>query len=235
MTARRHAVAHVFVDDITSPVLDGPDEHHLVRVLRVRPGEAVTVSDGRGSWRSCVMSDRSKLEPVDGVVHQEMAITRPVTVAFGITKSDKPDLVVQKLTEIGVDHIAPVVLDRSVVRWDDDKISHQHERFRRVSREAAMQSRQVFLPNVHRIAANLDTLLETSLFEDQWGAVALAEPGGTDDLGDVSAAIIGPEGGFSERELALVERRVSLVGGILRAETAAIVAGALLIHARSGS
>lgn len=232
MTVRRHAAAHVFVRDLADPVLEDPDAHHLLRVLRVRPGETVSVSNGTGAWRTCVMSSRSELEPVDDTVHSESASTRPITVAFGVTKSDKPEVVVQKLTELGVDHIVPVLLDHSVVRWDDDKVERQHERFSKVSREAAMQSRQVFLPSVHRVVSDLETLLANPLMKGQWGLVALADPDGSSEMAGVSALIIGSEGGFSQRELDLVDARVSLVGGVLRAETAAIAAGVLLANAR---
>ena len=233
MTSRRHAAAHVFVRDLALPVLEDSDAHHLLRVLRVRPGETVTVSNGRGEWRTCSMSSRSELEPIDDMLHAEPVAARPITVAFGVTKSDKPEIVVQKLTELGVDHIVPVMLDHSVVRWDGDKIERHHERFVKVSREAAMQSRQVFLSVVHRVVPDLDTLLTEPLMTGQWGLVALADPDGSSELNGVSALILGPEGGFSERELALVDARVSLVGGVLRAETAAIAAGVLLAKERT--
>ncbi len=231
MIERRRASAHVFVTDLESPLLEPDDEHHVVRVLRVRPGEIVTVSDGRGSWRVCTMGDKGSLVPSDDVVHREQTRARPVTVVFGVTKSDKPEAVVQKLTELGVDHIVPVVLDHSVVRWDDDKIDRQHERFIKVAREAAMQSRQVDLPTVHRVEPNLDSALRSLESGGQWGRIVLAEPGGIDSFDGVSAVIIGPEGGFSARERDLVTTTVELPGGILRAETAAVAAGALLVQA----
>lgn len=232
MTIRRRAAAHVFVGEIESIVLESADQHHVERVLRVRAGETVTVSDGRGSWRVCKMGDRHALVPTDDVIHSEVPTTRPITIVFGVTKSDKPETVVQKATELGVDYIVPVVLDHSVVRWDADKIDRQHERFVKVAREAAMQSRHVFLPTVHRVQPNLESVLRHSVLSQQWGSVALAEPGGHPGLDGVSTLIIGPEGGFSDRELTLVERRVELPGGVLRAETAAIAAAVLLAQSR---
>jgi 16S rRNA (uracil1498-N3)-methyltransferase len=233
MTARRHAAAHVFVGDIARPVLEEIDAHHLLRVLRVRSGETVTVSDGRGSWRVCVMATNAELVPMDDTLHHESVSNHPMTVAFGVTKGDKPEIVVQKLTELGVEHIVPVQMDHSVVRWDDDKIDRHHERFEKVSREAAMQSRQIFLPSVHRVMSNLGALVSDSLMLTQWGTVALADPDGSDGVDEVSALIVGPEGGFSARELDLVKTRVALTGGVLRAETAAIAAGVLLAAARN--
>lgn len=233
MTVRRRAAAHVFVGDLADPVLEGADEHHLVRVLRVRAGQTVTVSDGRGAWRVCVMTGRGGLAAADDVIHTELAPSRSITVAFGLMKSDKPETVVQKLTELGVDGIAPVVTDHSVVRWDADKIVRQHDRFCRVVREAAMQSRHVYLPTVYPIAPSLTSVAHEPWFQRDPASVALAEPGGTSSWTDLTGVIIGPEGGFSAAELALVDRHVSLPGGVLRADTAAVVAGALLAQTRS--
>lgn len=233
MTARRHAAAHVFVEDVSRPRIDEGDRHHLLRVLRIRPGQTVTVADGRGSWTPCVLTEKHELQPLSDQIHTEQAEERPITVAFGVTKSDKPEAVVQKLTEIGVDHIVPVLLEHSVVRWDSDKANHHLERFRRISREAAMQSRQVFLPTIHPVATDLGDLLSSAVMEGQWGTVAAADPQGDADLVDISAMVIGPEGGFSSQELEMFDSSVNLVGGILRAETAAVAAGVLLAHSRS--
>lgn len=232
MTDRRRAAAHVFVDDLTFPVLDDADRHHIVRVLRLRAGETVTVSDGLGAWRVCMMTSAHDVVPIDDLIHREAPASHPITVAFGVTKSDKPEWVVQKLTELGVDIIVPIVLDHSVVRWDENKIDRQHERFAKVVREAAMQSRQAVLPVVHRAEPNLERFLAAFGDSRQWGRIALAEPGGDEVIADVSTVIVGPEGGFSARELELVDSRVELPGGILRAETAAIAAGVLLADTR---
>lgn len=233
MNERRLAAAHVFVQDIAHPNLDDVDAHHLLRVLRLRPGEIVTASDGRGSWRVCAISAAGDLETTSDDIRVEAATRMPITVAFGVTKADKPESVVQKLTEIGVDHIAPVVMEHSVVRWDADKIERQHERFLKVAREAAMQSRQVYLPTVHRVLGSVPELLDAPLITGQPGAVAAADPAGDGDLLGLTAIVVGPEGGFAASELDRFERLVALPGGVLRAETAAVAAGILLAHGRA--
>lgn len=231
MMERRTAAAHVFVESVASPILNTADEHHLKRVLRVRDGEMVSTCDGRGAWRICRLSG-DVLEPISELVHHETPPVRPITIAFGLTKGDKPDVVVQKLTEIGVDQIVPVFMERSVVRWDADKVMKNLERLNRIAREASMQSRRTFLPRVHEPSPSLATVLKSEVMQNQWGIVAVAEPGGSDRITDVSAMIIGPEGGFSSVERALVTSMVGLPGGILRAETAALAAGVLLAHCR---
>src|SRR5689334_5905696 len=93
------AAAHVFVADISAP--------------------ALTAADGAGAWRLCAFADAAHLEPIGDVQH--VPAPRAVTVAFALTKGDKPELAVQKLTELGVDRIVPLVAAHSVVRWDDAK------------------------------------------------------------------------------------------------------------------
>lgn len=222
MKDRRHAAAHVFVDDLAAPVLRDDDAHHLARVLRLRAGERVTASDGQGRWRDCRF-DATGLT-VDGEIESE-SLSDGVTVLFALSKGDKPETAVQKLTELGVARIVPFVAERSVARWDDEKSQRNVERLRKVAREAAMQSRQVRLPRIEDLQPSLDAAATLV------GDVTVAEPGGETVDASVSAIAVGPEGGFTAAELD-GRRLVSLPGGILRAETAAVVAGALLVDRR---
>src|SRR5947208_13465778 len=138
---------HVFVDDLDAPRLDDDDRHHLERVLRVRPGEPITVSDGSGRWRDC----RFGLElEVDGDVVIESPPSPPIGVAFALSKAEKPELAVQKLTEAGADTIVLFRAEHSVVRWDTDRAARGRARLQRVAREAAMQCHRSRLPSVER-------------------------------------------------------------------------------------
>jgi 16S rRNA (uracil1498-N3)-methyltransferase len=217
----RHAgAALVFVDDIDAPALRPDDEHHLARVLRLRAGEEVTVADGRGGWRLCAFADGRRLEPA-GAVERVAPPAAVVTVAFALTKGDKPELVVQKLTELGVDHIVPIAAARSVVQWDGAKAARNAERWRAVARAAAMQSRRAFLPVVEDVCALTDLT-----------GVALAHPDGAPLDASVTAVAVGPEGGWSDDELAQCTRLIDLGPTTLRAETAAVAAGVLLTALR---
>jgi len=221
---RRRAATHVIVDDVTAPVLAEDDRHHVVRVLRLRDGENVSVTDGRGAWRVCAWSDGA-LRPVSDVVREPSRA--PLGVAFALCKSDKPETIVQKLTELGVDTIVPFVSARSVVKWDADKAERNLERWRKVAREAVMQSRQVFVPTIESVVGSVQELVRI-----HGAGLAVAEPGGG-SIGDGASMIaVGPEGGFTNDELALFGSSVGLPGGVLRAETAAVVAGALLVARR---
>lgn len=216
----RRSSAHVFVDDLARPAISGDDAHHLSRVLRLRDGESVTCSDGHGAWRAC------EWQP-GGLVVAGDIVTVPLpsprlSVAVSPVKGDRIDEAVQRLVEIGVDHVIVLApLDRSVVRRDADRSASHMDRLVRVVRAAAMQSRRVFLPTLEG-PVSLDDVLNRE-------GVAIAEPGGTAAWSDVTTVVVGPEGGFSSEEVARASRRVSLGGSILRAETAAVVAGARLV------
>lgn len=210
---------HVYVEDLDEPVLADEDRHHLARVLRLRDGDSLTVGDGLGRWRPARFGSDLR---IDGEVVEVPAASRTVAVGFALIKGGRPELVVQKLTELGVDHILPLAAERSVVRWDEAKVASQYERMVRVAREAGMQSRRARLPEVAPVAP-VESLLDA----------AMAEPGGEVLDTDVDVLLVGPEGGWTPEELR-ERRRISLGSTILRAETAAIVAGVLLVALRDG-
>ncbi len=245
----RRAAAVVFVDDLDAPVCTDEDAHHLLEVLRLDTDADVAASDGRGRFRPCRLAPaeprRRKGRPVaailvpSGDVVDDRPVappgTEPATVAFALVKGDRTEWAVQKLTELGVDRLVPLLTARTVVRLDPDGAARRAERLRRVAREAAAQARRTTLPEV-AVPTPLDRYLAggtpDGLPPPAPGAVALAEPGGT-PLGPATrCVVVGPEGGWTVDELALVDRRVGLGRLVLRAETAAVVAGVLLTHAR---
>ena len=221
-------MTHVFVPDLDALELDEVDAHHLARSLRLRPGEAVTASDGAGAWRLCRFAG-SALEP-DGPVQQEARPQPEVTVGFALAKGDRPEWIVQKLTEVGGDHIRPMITARTVVRWDEERATRNLARLTRVAREAAMQSRRVWLPVVAPPAPFGEVAQAAALVSP----VALAQFGGRPPNLDYPCVLIGPEGGWSQEELESGLPPVALGTTVLRVETAAMVAGALLCGLRAG-
>ena len=183
------------------------------------------MTDGRGRWATCRYRADGTLEP-DGPVELEEPASVPSTVAFAPVKAERPEWVVQKLTELGVDRIVVLSTARSVVRWEPARARAVLARLRRVAAEAAAQSRRVWLPEVIGVVG-LDAL-------ERPGA-ALAEPGGTPLDPQVTGIAVGPEGGWSPEELASGRPTVGLAAHVLRAETAAIAAGVLLGARRAGS
>jgi 16S rRNA (uracil1498-N3)-methyltransferase len=268
--------AHVFVHDLSAgrPVLADDDLHHLSRVLRLRAGELVSVSDGRGGVQVCEWAGGAALEPVGELVRHP----RPVpllTVGFSLTKGDHPGAAVQKLTEAGADRVVVVTSARCVARWPSAKQDRQLQRLREVARQAAMQSRRTWLPVVDgpvpfaAFAAGEQVGLRSgAAVEPRSGAageqvglrsgaaveptsggivgpsasalaatpaaVALAVLGGEPLSLSTPTVLIGPEGGWTDEELAGVPHHVGLGPHVLRAETAAVAAGVLLAALRAG-
>jgi 16S rRNA (uracil1498-N3)-methyltransferase len=239
------ASAHVFVAsaaELADTVEVGGEEgHHLARVLRLRPGEIVTVADGAGRWRPYRVGNVTapgggalvRLDPAGGA-EQEPAASFRLAVAFALTKGDKPELVVQKLTELGVDRIVPVLAERSVSRPDPGRAATALERWRRIAREAARQSRRATLPAVEALGPLAALTGHPGLVVAERGgrsAGALESPPADEIL-----AVVGPEGGLGAAEVEALKpwARLDLGPHILRAETAALAAATLLVARRSG-
>jgi 16S rRNA (uracil1498-N3)-methyltransferase len=227
---------HFFASDVSAAqvVLESEESRHGLRVLRIRPGEGITVSNGRGEVVHATVVDAGHRLVADVTRRSTEPPPRPrITVFAAIPKAGKLDLVVQKLTELGVDAIRPFPAARSVSRWDDAKATKQTERLNAIAREAAKQSRRAWLPAV-LVPAPLDAIeLPDPSFvldEEADNGLAAALPDEPPvDLG----LIIGPEGGFARDEVATLTARggrpASLGPLILRAETATLVAAAVAL------
>jgi 16S rRNA (uracil1498-N3)-methyltransferase len=213
---------HVFVESLETMVLGEDDHRHLSKSLRMRSGDALTVSDGQGNWRKAAFQEGGSLEPTGETAHIT-APGRTTTIAFALVKGNKPELVIQKLTEIGVDNIVVLAASRSIVRWDEAKASKAFDRWRRIVREAAMQSHRVRLPSIDGVISAESWLARSE--------VAIAHFGGSPVAEHHTSIAIGPEGGWTDTEAGLAGQRIGLGPTVLRAETAAIVAGTLLTAA----
>jgi 16S rRNA (uracil1498-N3)-methyltransferase len=213
----RRAAAHVLVDDVAVPELDDDAAHHLFRVLRVRAGDAVSVTDGTGRWRVC-RAGHDRIDPVTPASHEDRGGAE-ITLVVAIPKHDRPEWIVQKLTELGVARIVFIHAERSVVRWSPERATKHLPKLRRVAAQALQQSRGLWLPVVEG-PVDAASVLPRSL---------VAEPGARPvGPGDRTIAI-GPEGGWSTDELANAAGQVSLGQTVLRVETAAITAAVLAI------
>ena len=237
------AVAHVFIDaedgDLRSDAalsVHGDDGHHLQRVRRLRVGEAVTASDGRGSWRLCDISevgDGRVVLVATGPLTVEPSLSPRLTIAFAPAKGDQAATVVHQLVELGVDRVMPITVRRSVVRWDGARGERALARLRRIAREAAMQSRRARLAEVVE-GEPLESLARHPglVVAEPAGAAAqgLAEPVGGEWL-----VVVGPEGGFDPSERPFFAAAAGLAVGphVLRAVTAPVAVAAALVGFRS--
>jgi 16S rRNA (uracil1498-N3)-methyltransferase len=222
---RRRATSQVLLDEVDAGQLDQdlivpPDEveHHLRRVLRVRDGESIVVTDGAGRWRMSVARLAGSSLTLETVGAPQSADRQhPFTLATAMPKGDRLDWLVQKAVELGVDRIVLLHADRSTVRWRTERAGKQLARLRRIADESTRQSRRVW-------RTDIDGPVEAS---EVLPHAAVAEPGGAEPAADESMIAIGPEGGWTDGELALAPRRIGLGENILRVETAAVAATTL--------
>jgi 16S rRNA (uracil1498-N3)-methyltransferase len=209
------ALAQFHVADPAAPILEPSDEHHLRKVLRAKIGEEVVVTDGDGSWAICAVNDQG-LTRVSDVARDEPV---PATTLYlAALKGDHAQWAVAKATEVGVSRVVPLLTTRSVVKFTGDLREKTLARWRRVAREAAGQCRRTY-----------DLVVEDPLrVDDVPTEVAVAEIGASGDWRGVRDVAVGPEGGWAEGEWESSRRRVGLGPTVLRAETAGVVAAALL-------
>ena len=224
---------HLFASSVAEDevVIEDDDAHHAVRVLRLRPGERVTISDGEGNVADATVV-RAGGQLVARVEARRHVRREPpaLTVLQGIPKAGKLDVVVQKLTELGVDELIPLQAGRSVARWDDPR---KQERLAVIAREAAKQSRRAWLPVVRppvRPATALTEGLTLVLHEEAGLRLRDALPPRAPDR---ITLVVGPEGGLDAEEVEMFVKNggqaVSLGPTILRTETAALVAATLIL------
>ena len=223
LSSLRSTSAHVLVEPemLAGPAIDDDTEHHLRRVLRLREGESVSVTDGDGRWLlAVVVLDGSSLtlEPAGEVV-VEPARANPFTIATAMPKGDRLDWLVQKVTELGVDRIVLLHAERSVVRWKAARVEAQLARLQRISDEACRQSRRVW-------RVQIDAPVEAASALEEF---VVAEPGGRRLEPTDRMVAIGPEGGWAPHELARAQASVSLGSTILRTETAAVATTTLCV------
>jgi len=230
-----------FVDAVQSgrARITGPDAHHLTRVLRVEPGQQFEISDNQNVYLAEVESARKDL--VSFAVHERLAPVEPVvrtTLLASLVRFERFEWIVEKATELGVGQIIPVEAERTEkgLKTASEKRS---VRWNRIAREASEQSRRACLPEIQAAVALSDALaIEADyryLLEEATGAppILSALPSAR-RAGDGVALLLGPEGGWTDRERRLIAGArwspVSLGREILRAETAAI-AGLAIINA----
>ena len=213
----RNSAAHLVLNNIDSISLSDTDSHHLFRVLRLRDGQSVTATDGAGRWRECRVVGRDGIEIVGSVV-VENSPSITIGVAFVPVKAEKPETTVRQLVEVGADVIDVLLPTKRAVAGTRDRFN---DRIHTIVREACMQSRRVFVPQVN-VGVNLAEVLAQA-------GVAVADPEGGPLSAEHQYIVVGPEGGFDASEVPETVAKVSIGPVVMRAETAALVAGARLV------
>ena len=222
--------------------LIGPEGHHAAAVRRMRVGEAIALTNGRGlKARGVVRAVAPKQLTV--AVHSVDTFELPAvtfTLVQAVAKGDRDELAVQAATELGAGKVVPWQADRSISKWDG-KEEKNRERWQQIVDEAAKQALRPWFPPVTQVQSSKS--LATQIAESA-GTFLVLDPTAVMSLNQVElssagevALIVGPEGGITEAELALFEtagaKRVHLGSGILRTSTAGMAAISVLA-AKSG-
>lgn len=222
--------------------ITGPDVNHITRVLRLGPGDGLTVLDGRGGVYQAVIESLGKNQVLCSVAKELPAPGAPplrITLVQGIPKGDKMDLIVQKGTELGVSRVIPLICLRSVVKLGKEKTSKRRERWQRIALEAAKQCRRPDIPDItepaewEQVLAGLNPQALALIPWEEESAETMKNVLQGNPPGEVHV-FIGPEGGFTPAEVETARARgvrpVTLGPRILRTETAGLAVLSMILY-----
>jgi 16S rRNA (uracil1498-N3)-methyltransferase len=218
---------------------DKNESKHISRVLRLEAGERIIVSTGDGIDRICTLtvSGEECEATVDETVKNENEPSGEIILFQSVIKNEKMDIIIQKVTELGITKIVPVIAERTVVKFEDEKKeAKKQERWQKIALEACKQCGRSRVPEVLSAVSFKEAI---KLFSECDQRIVAYEEEKT--VGIVQAIrkakttgyFIGPEGGISEKEHLMLKEAgavsISLGRRILRAETAAIVTGGVVL------
>lgn len=220
----------------TSVVLDEDTSRHIVQVLRMKMGERINLTDGKGNVFTCEITDEHKKHCVVSIKdtrHKEQG-TRKVSIAISLLKnSNRFEWFLEKATEIGVSEIIPLICERT------EKEKFRHDRMNAICISAMLQSQQCWLPVLHEPVQFADLVMRR--FDDESKFIAHCTDADKQHLNNLQTGtssncliVIGPEGDFTPQEIELALKNdfipVSLGETRLRTETAGVVVAAILCN-----
>ncbi len=231
------------LSEAASVVLSGESAHHLLHVLRIRPGEIIELSDACGRTYRCQLTGTSQegaVFSVEGEIEKNRELPCRITLFQSLAKGDKMAFVIQKAVELGVARIVPVITERTVARPDHKGAAHKRERWQKIAQSAAKQCGRAVIPEVDPVVM-FDDALEDAAASDHFlfpyecaeGMTRSREVFNRIEPGSSVSIMIGPEGGFELAEVDAARRAgaliVTLGSRILRTETAALTALSWLV------
>ncbi|MRH43076.1 16S rRNA (uracil(1498)-N(3))-methyltransferase [Aquibacillus halophilus] len=217
--------------------ITGNDVHHITRVMRMDVGDKLICNHPDGRAATCIIdqlvNDSIIVSPIEWR-NEVVELPINVTIAQGLPKGDKMDLILQKGTELGAFAFIPFQAERSVVKWDQKKIAKKLERFNKITKEASEQSHRTHIPPVESIYSFKQLLdcsekYDVKLFAYEEEARSDSFRRLSDVLNEIEPtqrilACIGPEGGYTIDEVDALKlagfHSVRLGPRILRTETA---------------
>jgi 16S rRNA (uracil1498-N3)-methyltransferase len=225
-------------------ILAGPQTHQIRDVLRMKPGDKIIVLDNTGYEYTVSLTKIDRQEVIGEMINKTKSEGEPnvrITLYQSILAREKFEWVLQKCTEVGVCSFVPIVTQRSIVRREESVTAKKMSRWQSIITEAAEQSGRGRIPTLENplnftdVISGLDNF-DCSLFgSTQTDTPVLSKIiKEKDSEREKIALFIGPEGGFTEKEIADAGGRgakaFSLGKRVLRTETAAVVASAIILY-----
>ncbi|MDA3813405.1 MAG: RsmE family RNA methyltransferase [Candidatus Cloacimonetes bacterium] len=220
-------------DDIVS--ISGTEHHHICHVFRRKEGDKIILSNGKGLLAEGIIRNVKKKELTVSINKiTAMQISQPqIAVAFPLLKNKHDNMIIEKLTELGVKDFFPITTERTIRKSSINAV----EKFQKVAIAAMKQCDNAFLPQIHEVQS-LNELIEKM---EEFVPIAALEIGKHKTINELVTnlevrsicIIIGPEGGFDKGEIEYLQNKqvatFTLGNHILRAETAAIASVAQLV------
>lgn len=223
-------------------IIEGEDVKHISKVLRCRVGEELEICDNDNNEYICEITNIDKSQ-VNLNILKRVDIKREsdlkIKVYQGLPKGPKMEMILQKLTEVGVDEIILVQTKRTVVKVDNKKEDKKIERWERIIYEAAKQSKRGKIPKLRGVLSFKEALADMkendfniAPYENEKTKTIKQAIKGK-DINNIGI-FVGPEGGFEDTEINAIEeiggQSVSLGPRILRTETASLVASSIVLY-----
>lgn len=217
-------------------ILESSDIHHIKNVMRNKVGDKIECIYNENLY-ICEIEDLTspKVKIIETKLNENVS-KYDVTIAIALVKEQKMDLILQKLTELGISKIIPVAMERSIVKLDEQKFAKKKERWQKICKEAAEQSKRNNIPeitNIHTIK-QLENLSYNQKFICSTRNTKNLVNNYLQKQEDCAKMIfvIGPEGGIAPREEDLLENYgylpITLGNRIMRVETAAIYIASII-------
>lgn len=216
-------------------VLKDSDTHHIKNVMRMNIGDKIECIYNKKLYICKIINYNNEVEIIEELPdNNELDVE--ITIAIGLVKEQKFDLIIQKLTELGVSKIIPLKMERSIVKLDEKKHDKKKERWQQICKEASEQSKRNVVPEI----TNIKTIKELANEENDlkiFGSTIISDNLVNNYLQNNKnyakiIAVIGPEGGLSTEEEQLLKELdftpVSFGKRIMRVETAAIYIASIL-------